>query len=65
MIADMKTIEIIPIAEKKFKKRGIKKEWVDDPVFNPTQVVEGYGGRKVAHKIIDVSGRELQKILSI
>jgi len=58
MITDMKTTEIIPIAEKKLKKRGIKKEWVDDAVFNPTQIVEGYGGRKVAHKIMDVSGKE-------
>ena len=44
MIADMKTIEIIPIAEKKLKKRGIKKEWVDDVVLNPTRIVEDYDG---------------------
>lgn len=46
----MKTIEIIPIAEKKSKRRGIKREWIEDVIKNPMQVVEGYGNRKVAHK---------------
>jgi hypothetical protein len=42
MIADMKTIEIIPIAERKLKKRGIKKEWADDAVLKPTSQVSRY-----------------------
>ncbi len=37
----MKRIEIIPIAEKKSGRRGIKKEWIDDAIVNPMQVVEG------------------------
>ncbi len=46
----MKRIEMIPIAEKKSKRRGVKREWIDDAITNPMQVVEGYGNRKVAHK---------------
>lgn len=53
-----KKIEIIPIAERKLVKRGIKREWVEDAVIKPIQVVEGYGGRKVAHKKIVVAGKE-------
>lgn len=44
----MKRIELIPIAEKKSKRRGIKREWIDDAVTNPMQLAEGYGNRKVA-----------------
>lgn len=53
-----KKIELIPIAEKKLEKRGIKRELIEDAVLNPTQVVEGYGNRTVAHKIILISGKE-------
>ncbi|MBI5049446.1 MAG: DUF4258 domain-containing protein [Nitrospirae bacterium] len=53
-----KKVEIIPIAERKLKKRDIKKEWVEDAVINPTQIVDGYGGRKVAHKKVLISGKE-------
>jgi hypothetical protein len=50
-IAEMaKEIDIIPIAERKLEKRGIRRDWIEDAVKNPTQVVEGYGGRKVGHK---------------
>jgi hypothetical protein len=48
----MKRIEIIPIAEKKSKRREIKREWIDDAITNPAQVVEGYGNRKVAQKML-------------
>ena len=41
----MKKIEIIPIARKKSERRGISEEW-----NSPMQIVEGYGGRKVAHR---------------
>lgn len=54
----MKQIEIIPIAERKFKKRGIKREWIEDAVTNPMQVVDGYGGRKVAHKKSLINDKE-------
>ena len=53
-----KKIELIPIAEKKLEKRGIKRELIEDAVLNPTQVVEGYCNRTVAHKIILISGKE-------
>ena len=53
-----KEIAIIQIAERKLKKRGIKKEWINDTVINPSQVVYGYGGRKVAHKKFLISEKE-------
>jgi hypothetical protein len=46
----MKRIEIIPIAERKLQKRAIRREWVSETIMEPMQVVEGYGGRKVAQK---------------
>ncbi len=54
----MKKVEIIPIAERKSKKRGIKREWIEDTITNPMQVVDGYGGRKVAHKKFLINNRE-------
>lgn len=53
----MKRIEIIPIAEKKSKRREIKREWIDDAITNPVQVVEGYGNRKVAHKKLQLGNK--------
>ena len=46
----MKKVEIIPIAQQKAKRRGIRKEEIEDAAINPAQVVDGYGGRKMAHK---------------
>jgi len=46
----MKEIEIIPLALKKALRRGIPEEWIRETVEVPYQVVEGYGGRNVAHK---------------
>ena len=46
----MREIEIIPIAKKKSKRRGISEEWINETVNFPAQIVDGYGGRKVAHK---------------
>ena len=54
----MKKVEIIPIAQRKAEKRGIKKEWIEDAVINPSQVVAGYGGRKVAQKKFSKENRE-------
>ena len=54
----MKKVEIIPIAERKYKRRGIKREWIADAVIDPTQIVDGYGGRKVAHKKVFVDDKE-------
>jgi len=45
-----KTIEIIPLAKKKAQKRGITEAQIREAVNFPDQVVEGYGGRKVAQK---------------
>jgi len=46
----MKEIEIIPIATKKSKRREIPEEWIIETINFPVQIVDGYGGRKVAHK---------------
>lgn len=46
----MTKIEIIPIARKKLKRRGIPEEWIKETIKSPTQIVDGYGGRKVAHR---------------
>lgn len=54
----MKRVEIIPIAQRKADRRGIAKEWIEDAVTNPAQVVDGYGGRKVAHKRLLIDNKE-------
>jgi len=54
----MKRVEIIPIAQKKSNRRGIKKEWIEDAIMNPLQVVDGYGNRTVAHKKQLLEGKE-------
>jgi hypothetical protein len=37
----MKKVDIIPIAERKLARRGIKRELVEDAVINPAQIAEG------------------------
>jgi hypothetical protein len=54
----MKKIEIIPIARKKFERRGISEEWIKEAINSPMQIVEGYGGRKVAHRIYIIEDKE-------
>lgn len=54
----MKRIEIIPIAWKKLARRGIPEGWVRETINFPEQIVEGYGGRKVAHKKYIIEGKE-------
>jgi len=54
----MKEIEIIPIALKKAERRGIVQTWIEKTVRHPEQVVEGYGGRKVAHKKMVIDEKE-------
>lgn len=48
----MKKIEVIPLAEIKLKRRGIEVNLVKETVSQPMQVIEGYGGRKVAQRIL-------------
>ena len=54
----MKKVDIIPIAERKLARRGIKRELIEDAIINPAQIAEGYGGRKVAHKKVFVYDKE-------
>ena len=54
----MKKIEIIPLAEKKAERRGISQEWIKKTIRFPAQIVEGYGGRKVAQRKYMVQNKE-------
>ncbi len=40
--------EIIPLALRKIKQRGIPLDWVEQTLNSPDQITEGYEGRKVA-----------------
>ena len=57
-IFEMKKIEIIPIAKKKLERRGIPEGWIMETMNHPSQVVEGYGDRKVAHRKYIVGNKE-------
>lgn len=54
----MKSIDIIPIARRKLKRRGIPGEWVEETINLPNQTVDGYGGRKVAHRKYKIKDKE-------
>jgi len=54
----VKEIEIIPLAKKKMGRRSVSDEGVDETLNSPEQVVEGYGGRKVAHRRYKVRGKD-------
>jgi len=53
-----KRIEIIPLALKKAKRRGVSYEWIEETMSLPDQIVEGYGGRKVAQKKYLIRNKE-------
>ena len=57
-VKEMKKIEIIPIAKKKSGRRRIPEEWITETLNFPSQTVEGYGGRKVAHKTYRIENKE-------
>ena len=54
----IKKLDVIPIAQRKAERRGIKKEWIEDAVRNPSQVLLGFDGRKVAQKKLLIEGKE-------
>ncbi len=54
----MEKIEIIPIAKKKLERRGIPEERVRETVYEPDQLVAGYGGREVAQKKYFIRSKE-------
>ena len=54
----MKEIHIIPLAQRKAARRRISKEWIKETITFPAQMVEGYGGRKVAQKRYFVRDKE-------
>jgi len=51
-------IEIIPLAEKKLKRRGISEKWLRETLDSPDQTLDGYGGRKVAQKKYFMKNKE-------
>jgi hypothetical protein len=53
-----KRVEIIPLDRKKMAQRGILETWVRETLAAPEQVVEGHGGRQVAHMRIMVAEKE-------
>ena len=53
----MKKIAIIPLAREKMQRRRIPVEWVEETMHHPTQTVDGYGGRKVAHGKYMIEGK--------
>jgi Domain of unknown function (DUF4258) len=53
-----KQVEIIPLAHKKMAQRGILESWVRETLVAPEQVVEGHGGRQVAHKRMMMADKE-------
>ena len=57
-IFEMKKIEIIPIAKRKLERRRIPERWIMETINNPSQVVEGYGSRKVAHRKYIIGNKE-------
>jgi hypothetical protein len=52
----VKPIEIIPLARRKMRRRGIPEDWVLDALRAPDQIVPGYADRRVAHKRVQVMG---------
>jgi hypothetical protein len=59
----MKVIEIIPPARKKMGQRQIPEEWVVETVTSPDQIVDGHGGRTVAHRRYRI--RDKDKLLRV
>ena len=51
-------IKILPIARIKLTRRDIAIEWVTETVENPTQIVSGYGGRKIAQRKYNIGEKE-------
>ena len=56
--AGHKQVEIIPLALKKMARRGIPEAWVREALVAPEQVIEGHGGRQVAHKRMMIANKE-------
>ncbi len=46
-------VTFIPHALDRMKKRGITEKMVLETLKDPEKVVEGYGGRKIAQKMLD------------
>ena len=49
-----KPIQIISLAKKKLAQRNIAEDLVLGTIREPEQVLDGYGGRKVAQKVFQI-----------
>ena len=54
----MKNIETIPIARQKIARRNITEAWINETLTSPHEIIEGYGGRKVAQRIYVINDKE-------
>ena len=55
----MRRIEIIPLALKKIERRQVPKEWIEETLRAPEQIVEGYRGRKVRQRRYTLQGKQM------
>ncbi len=52
-------IDIIPIAQRKIKRRGISERWIKETILNPDQQMSGHTGRTVAQKLYKRGDKEM------
>ena len=55
----MKRIEIIALALKKIEQRKIPRQWIEETLDSPGQIVDGYSGRKVRQRKYTVEGKQV------
>ena len=53
-----KPIHIISLAKRKLVQRGIDEDWILETIRDPEQIVDGYGGRRVAQKKYKIFDKE-------
>lgn len=51
-------IELIPLAEKKIRRRVIPYKWIKETIQNPDKICVGYQNRKVMQKIYHCHGKK-------
>jgi hypothetical protein len=54
----LRRVVIIPLAQRKIAQRGIPESWVEEALAAPQQVVEGHGGRWIAHRLMAMARKE-------
>jgi hypothetical protein len=54
----VKSIDILSIAGRKVKRRGIPEQWVEEMIHRHIQTVDGYGGPEVARRKYKIKAKE-------